>query len=201
MATASISSATTRAWRGDAAGRYVQQYFVSHFPLNLVQISDDKLFQTDRRGCKLTRNLQLLVIYRTFSQIACVRVQVPVHAGPEQHRWAAVSSAAGLPRVLQGTATATPGARPAASGATLRQGERQHCYFFFLQWSRSTVRSHIRLYLAQPYLRFAMVIPVPNLVDCTVTQGATTYTWKGYGFGKFSDCKLTHPPLRVMTWD
>jgi len=27
----------------------------------------------------------------------------------------------------------------------------------------------------KPYLRFAMVIPVPQLVDCTVTQGSTTY--------------------------
>jgi hypothetical protein len=32
-----------------------------------------------------------------------------------------------------------------------------------------------------------MVIPVPDLVDCTVTQGATTYTWSSYGFGHFSD--------------
>lgn len=39
----------------------------------------------------------------------------------------------------------------------------------------------------KPFLRFAMVIPVPNLVDCTVTQGSTTYTWSSYGFGHFSD--------------
>jgi hypothetical protein len=39
----------------------------------------------------------------------------------------------------------------------------------------------------KPFLRFAMVIPVPNLVDCTVTQGATTHTWSSYGFGHFSD--------------
>ena len=33
----------------------------------------------------------------------------------------------------------------------------------------------------KPYLRFAMVIPMPQLVDCTVTQGSTTHTWSGYG--------------------
>ena len=33
----------------------------------------------------------------------------------------------------------------------------------------------------KPYLRFAMVIPVPQMVDCTVTQGAVTHTWSGYG--------------------
>ena len=26
-----------------------------------------------------------------------------------------------------------------------------------------------------------MVIPMPQLVDCTVTQGSTTHTWSGYG--------------------
>jgi|EP01046_Picozoa_sp_COSAG06_P054122 hypothetical protein len=35
-------------------------------------------------------------------------------------------------------------------------------------------------------LRFAMVIPVPQLVDCTVTQGSVTHTWSQYGFGTFS---------------
>ena len=38
----------------------------------------------------------------------------------------------------------------------------------------------------KPYLRFAMVIPVPQMVDCTVTQGAVTHTWSAYGFGDFS---------------
>jgi hypothetical protein len=37
------------------------------------------------------------------------------------------------------------------------------------------------------YLRFGMVIPMPQLVDCTVTQGSVTHTWSQYGFGKFSD--------------
>jgi hypothetical protein len=32
-----------------------------------------------------------------------------------------------------------------------------------------------------------MVIPMPQLVDCTVTQGSVTHTWSQYGFGKFSD--------------
>ncbi len=36
-------------------------------------------------------------------------------------------------------------------------------------------------------LRFGMVIPVPNLIDCKVTQGSVTYTWSQYGFGMFSD--------------
>lgn len=39
----------------------------------------------------------------------------------------------------------------------------------------------------KPYLRFGMVIPMPQIVDCTVTQGSITHTWKSYGFGKFSD--------------
>ena len=40
-------------------------------------------------------------------------------------------------------------------------------------------------------LRFAMVIPVPNLVDCTVTQGGVSHTWSQYGFGDFSEWLTT----------
>eukprot|EP01051_Picozoa_sp_SAG22_P013437 SAG22_NODE_1504_length_4277_cov_4.550503_3_plen_432_part_00 len=40
----------------------------------------------------------------------------------------------------------------------------------------------------KPYLRFAQVIPISNLVvDCTITQGTTTHVWSGYTFGRFSD--------------
>ena len=40
-------------------------------------------------------------------------------------------------------------------------------------------------------VRFAMVIAVPNLVDCKVTQGSVTHTWTQYGFGTFSDWTTT----------
>ena len=36
-----------------------------------------------------------------------------------------------------------------------------------------------------------MVIPVPNLVDCTVTQGGVSHTWSQYGFGDFSEWLTT----------
>eukprot|EP01052_Picozoa_sp_SAG31_P033015 SAG31_NODE_3680_length_3993_cov_1.941463_3_plen_410_part_00 len=39
----------------------------------------------------------------------------------------------------------------------------------------------------KPYLRFAMVIPMPQMVDCTITQGSVSHTWSQYGFGQFSD--------------
>ena len=40
----------------------------------------------------------------------------------------------------------------------------------------------------RPYLRFAQVIPISNLVvDCTIVQGTTVHTWPGYTFGQFSE--------------
>ena len=39
----------------------------------------------------------------------------------------------------------------------------------------------------KPFLRFAMVIPVPNLVDCTIRQGSTTQSWTRFEFGHFSE--------------
>ena len=39
----------------------------------------------------------------------------------------------------------------------------------------------------QPCIRFGNTIANAGVVDATITQDSTTYTWKGYRFSKFSD--------------
>ena len=47
----------------------------------------------------------------------------------------------------------------------------------------------------KPYLRFAQVIPVSNLVvDCKLTQGSTAHTWQAYKYGEFSEWTTIFKP-------
>jgi hypothetical protein len=42
-----------------------------------------------------------------------------------------------------------------------------------------------------PWIRFANTVPSANTVDCTITQGSITHSWKGYAFAQFSDWSQT----------
>ena len=42
-----------------------------------------------------------------------------------------------------------------------------------------------------PWIRFANTVPSDNSVDCTITQGSLTHSWKDYAFAQFSDWSQT----------
>jgi hypothetical protein len=42
-----------------------------------------------------------------------------------------------------------------------------------------------------PWIRFANTVPSEHTLDCTITQGSVSHSWKGYAFAQFSDWSQT----------